>query len=51
MAESMRGVPIYLLGREEIENPRIRATLHWVRAGVLKKKIWDFSKLMEVPEA
>ena len=51
MAKSMRGVPRYLEGREEIENPRMWEMLHWVRSGVLKKKIWDLELLTEGPSA
>ena len=49
--EEMRGSPRYLEGREPMTKPKILAMFIWVITGVLKKKIWDLSLLIEVIEA
>ena len=49
--ESYRGDPGYLEGREDVENRRILIMFHWVETPMLKKKIYDLSRLREVPEA
>jgi hypothetical protein len=46
-----RGPPKYLFGREEGLKPSRVAKSHLIGRGVLKKKTWDFSLLITVPEA
>ena len=50
-SESKRGDPKYLVGKVEIENPKILEILHWFIIEVLKKKTLDFSRFIVVLEA
>jgi hypothetical protein len=42
---------IYLDGRELRLKPKITVMWSWIDIKVLKKKIWDFSSLISIPEA
>ena len=47
---SNSGAPRYLVGKEETKKQRMQEIFFWAALLVLKKKIWDFSILREVPE-
>jgi len=50
-AESVKGPPMYFEGRGEMVKPKVLAMFLWVVGGVLKKKMWDLSRLTEAPKA
>jgi len=46
-ADLIKREPKYFEGKEEMVKPRILAIFLWVVEGMLKKNMWDLSRLKE----